>query len=85
VLKQAGHKLEIVNLAPVTASFVSVGRGTIQGRAIHLQMNSLRPNLATAELYMSDDGLNLVGTIHRSDGDHPVAWHRAGTSCAAKQ
>lgn len=85
VLKQAGHKLEIVNLGPLTETFVSVGHGTIQGREIRLQMNNLHPKAASAELYVSDDGSKLVGTIHRGDGDHPVAWHRAGTSCSAKQ
>jgi hypothetical protein len=81
VIKQTGAKLEVVNLAPITSSFVSAGVGTVKGREIHLRLNVLKPNSSNAELYLSDDGSKLVGTIRRPDGEHPTAWHRVGATC----
>ena len=34
-----------------------------------------------AELYLSEVGSKLVGTIRRPDGEHPTAWHRVGATC----
>ena len=82
VIKQTGAKLEVVNLAPITSTFVSAGVGTVKGREIHLRLNVLKPNSSNAELYLSDDGSKLVGTIRRPDGEHPTAWHRVGASCS---
>ena len=81
VIKQTGAKLEVVNLAPITSTFVSAGVGTVKGREIHLRLNVLKPAAANAELYLSDDGSKLVGTVRRPDGDHPTAWHRIGATC----
>ncbi len=81
VLKQNGRKVQVVNFAPVTNAFISAGHGTINGRSLHLHMNNLRPAFANAELYVSDDGHELLGTIHRLDGDHPVEWLHAGPKC----
>ncbi len=81
VLKQSGRKMQVVNFAPVTNTFISAGHGTVNGRSVHLHMNNLRPAFANAELYLSDDGLKLLGTIHRPDGDYPAQWLRVGPSC----
>jgi hypothetical protein len=81
VIKQTGAKLEVVNLAPITSTFVSAGVGTVKGREIHLRLNALKPNSANAELYLSDDGNKLIGTVRRPDGEHPTAWHRIGATC----
>lgn len=81
VIKQDGAKLEVVNLAPITSTFVSAGVGTVKGREIRLRLNALKPNSANAELYLSDDGNKLVGTVRRPDGEHPTAWHRIGATC----
>jgi hypothetical protein len=81
VIKQDGAKLEVVNLAPVTSTFVSAGVGTVKGREVHLRLNVLKPAAANAELFLSDDGKKLVGTIKRPDGEHPTAWHRVGATC----
>jgi hypothetical protein len=81
VIKQDGAKLEVVNLAPVTSTFVSAGVGRVTGREVHLRLNVLKPAAANAELFLSDDGTKLVGTIKRPDGDHPTAWHRVGATC----
>jgi hypothetical protein len=81
VLKQSGRKVQLANFAPVTNAFISAGRGTVSGRSVRLHMNNLRPAFANAELYLSDDGLKLLGTIHRLDGDHPVEWLRVGPNC----
>jgi len=80
VIKQAAGNLVIVNFTPVGA-VISVGGGKVNGRIIHLHMNRLNPRAANAELHLSNDGKKLLGTIHREDGDHPVAWHRVGPAC----
>ena len=82
VIKQNGAKLEVVNLAPITSTFVSAGVGTLSGREVHLRLNALKPAAANAELYLSDDGTKLVGTIKRPNGDFPAAWHRVGATCS---
>lgn len=82
VIKQNGAKLEVVNLAPITSTFVSAGVGTLTGREVHLRLNALKPAAANAELYLSDDGTKLVGTIKRPNGDFPAAWHRVGATCS---
>lgn len=82
VIKQNGVKLEVVNLAPITSTFVSAGVGTLSGREVHLRLNALKPGAANAELYLSDDGKKLVGTIKRPNGDFPAAWHRVGATCS---
>lgn len=80
-IKQAGDKFEVVNFAPITGSFISVGHGTISGRSIQLHLNDLHPAAAMGELYLSEDGQKLVGTLRRPDGEHPMVWHRKGAPC----
>jgi hypothetical protein len=84
VIKQSGGEFEIVNMAPITNSFISVGHGTINGREVHLHLNDHRPTAAQAELYLSDDGQLLTGTIRRPNGEFPLRWYRSGTNCAEK-
>jgi len=81
VIKQDGDSFEIVNFAPVTNTYISVGHGTVSGRSIHLHLNDLHPAAAKGELYISDDGQKLLGTMTRPDGDHPLVWHRSGGAC----
>jgi len=83
VIKQTGAAIEIVNLAPVTSTFISVGHGRIDGREVRLHLNDLHPHAAQAELYLSEDAQILMGTIKRPDGDYPVRWYRSGTSCTS--
>jgi hypothetical protein len=81
VIKQDGDSFEIVNFAPVTNTYISVGHGTVSGRGIHLHLNDLHPAAAKGELYISDDGQKLLGTMTRPDGEHPLVWHRSGGAC----
>jgi hypothetical protein len=81
VIKQSGDSFEIVNFAPVTGTYISVGHGTVTGRSVHLHLNDLHPAAAKGELYISDDGQKLLGTMTRPDGDHPLVWHRSGPAC----
>ena len=81
VIKQSGDTFEIVNFAPVTGTYISVGHGTVSGRSVHLHLNDLHPAAAKGELYISDDGQKLLGTMMRPDGDHPLVWHRSGPAC----
>jgi hypothetical protein len=81
VIKQDGDSFEIVNFAPVTNTYISVGHGTVSGRSIHLHLNDLHPAAAKGELCISDDGQKLLGTMTRPDGDHPLVWHRSGGAC----
>jgi hypothetical protein len=84
IIKQTGGNFEIVNLAPITNGFISVGHGNIEGREIHLHLNDHHPNAAKADLHLSGDGQIMIGTIRRPSGEFPLRWYRSGTSCATK-
>jgi hypothetical protein len=83
LIGRAASGFEISNFAPVTTTFVSAGGGKISGRTIHLRLNRFRPENSSAELYLSDGGRKLIGTVRRTDGEHPVAWwRRVGPRCS---
>jgi len=80
-IKQTGNKVEVVNFAPITNTFISVGHGTISGRSVHLEMNDLHPAAAVGDMILSFDGKKLLGTLRRKDGEHPLVWHRKDAPC----
>lgn len=80
-IKQTGNRVEVVNFAPVTNTFISVGHGTVSGRSVHLEMNDRHPFAAVGDMILSDDGMKLLGTLKRQDGEHPLVWHRKGSPC----